>query len=598
MGSFGAEFSAINALRTGNIIIDLGVAMTVPAVLRTVFDAETLKRLKDYFLPKRQLLLHRAATRTISCVTKGWGQDQHNHLLQKAIKLYLTQHLQVVPPNAQVQLTAMDTPSHSRGRGRDEDPMQNQRLTWIAEEKEWVNVGESISFRQFKQLEQTAAQKQQAGDKPDQFLIFELSCGEQDGAERIDAFIRAALDWYKRELARLKDHRRWLYSMVSNDALKRRRPNDELPDFRYKRHALSDHKTFSSLFFPQKDSLLRLLADFERGTGKYAVAGFPQKVGLLLHGPPGTGKTSLIKALAHHTGRSIINVSLAQVQTNTQLADIMYDLTLDVIGGEPSRRRTFSDLIFVIEDIDACSSIVHRRDGADRHELEGPYAEEGSWSPSEASSSASTAPTVSPSHRSATPSPLPRPPAAWELTAKYGPPPVPPPPGSGLPPLNMSLAPPPPLPPTMPPAGYHWPPVPPPTPDILNLAGLLDVLDGCVDTPGRMLIMTSNHPEALDPALIRPGRIDRCLLLGYLQLEEAAQMLAHYFSASVSDEQRARLDRSLRCRMTPATMEQLCAEHESIDSLLDELEQCAAGGREGYEGERAAKRLRRDGWAA
>ena len=117
-----------------------------------------------------------------------------------------------------------------------------------------------------------------------------------------------------------------------------------------------------------------------------------------------------------------------------------------------------------------------------------------------------------------------------------------------------------------------------------------------------MLIMTSNHPEALDPALIRPGRIDRCLLLGYLQLEEAAQMLAHYFSASVSDEQRARLDRSLRCRMTPATMEQLCAvsaEHESIDSLLDELEQCAAGGREGYvEGERAAKRLRRDGWAA
>ena len=107
MGSFGAEFSAINALRTGNIIIDLGVAMTVPAVLRTVFDAETLKRLKDYFLPKRQLLLHRAATRTISCVTKGWGQDQHNHLLQKAIKLYLTQHLQVVPPNAQTSINRL-----------------------------------------------------------------------------------------------------------------------------------------------------------------------------------------------------------------------------------------------------------------------------------------------------------------------------------------------------------------------------------------------------------------------------------------------------------------------------------------------------------
>ena len=35
------------------------------------------------------------------------------------------------------------------------------------------------------------------------------------------------------------------------------------------------------------------------------------------------------------------------------------------------------------------------------------------------------------------------------------------------------------------------------------------VLDGVVDSPGRIIVMTSNHPEKLDPALIRPGRIDR-----------------------------------------------------------------------------------------
>ena len=38
--------------------------------------------------------------------------------------------------------------------------------------------------------------------------------------------------------------------------------------------------------------------------------------------------------------------------------------------------------------------------------------------------------------------------------------------------------------------------------DKLNLSGLLNVLDGFVDTPGRIVIMTSNHPELLDPALI------------------------------------------------------------------------------------------------
>lgn len=45
--------------------------------------------------------------------------------------------------------------------------------------------------------------------------------------------------------------------------------------------------------------------------------------------------------------------------------------------------------------------------------------------------------------------------------------------------------------------------------DALNLAGLLNVLDGVVDTPGRLLVLSTNHPEVLDPALIRPGRINK-----------------------------------------------------------------------------------------
>jgi chaperone BCS1 len=47
--------------------------------------------------------------------------------------------------------------------------------------------------------------------------------------------------------------------------------------------------------------------------------------------------------------------------------------------------------------------------------------------------------------------------------------------------------------------------------DELNLSGLLNVLDGVVDTPGWIVVMTTNHPELLDPALIRPGRIDKKL---------------------------------------------------------------------------------------
>jgi chaperone BCS1 len=42
----------------------------------------------------------------------------------------------------------------------------------------------------------------------------------------------------------------------------------------------------------------------------------------------------------------------------------------------------------------------------------------------------------------------------------------------------------------------------------LTLSGLLNAIDGVFSTHGRILVMTTNHPEVLDEALIRPGRID------------------------------------------------------------------------------------------
>lgn len=44
--------------------------------------------------------------------------------------------------------------------------------------------------------------------------------------------------------------------------------------------------------------------------------------------------------------------------------------------------------------------------------------------------------------------------------------------------------------------------------DEITLADLLHVLDGNMETPGRMVIVTCKSPHLLDEAIIRPGRID------------------------------------------------------------------------------------------
>ena len=54
----------------------------------------------------------------------------------------------------------------------------------------------------------------------------------------------------------------------------------------------------------------------------------------------------------------------------------------------------------------------------------------------------------------------------------------------------------------------------------LKPSDLLNLLDGLIATEQRIVIMTSNHPDKLDPALLRAGRVDRRYHLGFAQDDE------------------------------------------------------------------------------
>jgi chaperone BCS1 len=58
----------------------------------------------------------------------------------------------------------------------------------------------------------------------------------------------------------------------------------------------------------------------------------------------------------------------------------------------------------------------------------------------------------------------------------------------------------------------------------ITLSGLLNAIDGVGARDNRILIVTSNHAEKLDAALIRPGRIDITEEIGYMQKSEGLTM--------------------------------------------------------------------------
>lgn len=62
-----------------------------------------------------------------------------------------------------------------------------------------------------------------------------------------------------------------------------------------------------------------------------------------------------------------------------------------------------------------------------------------------------------------------------------------------------------------------------------NLGNVLTALDGIITNHGRILVMTTNHKETLDDALLRPGRIDLKLEIGYLDKNMMDHMLSKFF---------------------------------------------------------------------
>ena len=111
-------------------------------------------------------------------------------------------------------------------------------------------------------------------------------------------------------------------------------------------------KTFNNIFFVEKDDLVKKIKYFSNNEDSYRELVIPWCMGILLHGKPGTGKTSCIKAIASMTQRHIVDVALSKIKTQKELTDIFYNCKING-QGIPFHKRLFilDELYLIINKI-------------------------------------------------------------------------------------------------------------------------------------------------------------------------------------------------------------------------------------------------------
>ncbi|CBH12383.1 hypothetical protein, conserved [Trypanosoma brucei gambiense DAL972] len=353
--------------------------------------------------------------------------------------------------------------------------------------------------------------------------------GATDAATRIDKFVETALDYYIMNLPDVMNEGKVFLELQAPSSCR-----DE-GGLLFKRYPLGCGKTFDTLFFPEKSRVLKLLDDFMGKGGRFSTEGFPQKLGFLLYGPPGTGKTSFVGALAEYTRRHVVSIHLPFLKSNHSLYDVFLNPTFRCIGESDPTSLAVEDVIFLLDDVDASSPLVRARVRSGRticrrHHAtlvsDGSVADDfvGVESPvldSEVDEEEGEYGGLAPEPENPVDlvNQLLKATFGKRYTGKGGT-------TRGGAENGTSL--------------LKW--LRPS--DELNLSGLLNVLDGAVDTPGRIVVMITNFPERLDPALVRPGRFGTKLRMDYLQLPALLDMLGLHFGAVLRESGESGTDES------------------------------------------------------
>jgi chaperone BCS1 len=295
----------------------------------------------------------------------------------------------------------------------------------------------------------------------------------------IKEFVEKITEKYLSSIEDLRENKKFIYTLTKT---KYENHKCEMWD----ENAFSSTRQFNNIFFKEKFNFIKKLDFFLNNKKWYFDKGIPYSLGIGMHGPPGTGKTSLIKAIANYTNRHVVVISLKLIKTKKQLDSLFFEERYNLDNKKGS--ITFDKKIIVFEDIDCIGDIVLDREKKKNKTITG-FGKKLDFEELSNNSKINVGDLLETIV------------ATEKATEKI----------CEFPKIPLDEEP-------------------------ITLDDILNLWDGIRETPGRIMIISSNHYNELDPALIRPGRIDITLELSYTSRKIIKEMYTHLFDEKIDND--------------------------------------------------------------
>ena len=277
-----------------------------------------------------------------------------------------------------------------------------------------------------------------------------LSCSE------LHKYVEEITDEYEKNQKRMMSEHKYIFQF---DGI-----NTDTKNLIWKVNVYISSTTFDNIFFEEKADVLQRLNDFMKEREFYKMLGKPWKIGILLTGEPGCGKTSLIRAIANFFKRSIKDVQFNRMGDIDDLEGCFNCVEYDNKAMGPE------EVILVAEDIDCMNFDVIKKRTAE--EPKNDMNERlNSFKSEEAKAIMMAIATTNDCSNG------PKAKSGREITLSY----------------------------------------------------LLNILDGISNADGRIFIASTNHVEKIDPAALRPGRIDIRIDFKRASVSIVREILSHWY---------------------------------------------------------------------